>query len=116
MRFSMTTHSSLIRRDWLSQLGLMLAALAVLVLPAAGATSKAEIVEVRKIWDEGRHNAFTDLIRWKDRWWCTFREAEDHVGGDGAIRVLTSTDGVKWESAVRLTEKGIDLRDPKLTV
>jgi hypothetical protein len=104
-------------RNRSSRFALIGAALfAALVLPAAGATTKAEIIEVRKIWDEGRHNAFTDLVRWKDRWWCTFREAEDHVGGDGAIRILTSTDGVKWESAARLTEKGIDLRDPKLTV
>lgn len=100
---------------------LMLRALSVPVaalalVSSAEAATKAEILEVRKIWDEGRHNAFTDLLRWSDRWWCTFREGEDHVGGEGAIRVLTSTDGVKWESAARLTEKGIDLRDPKLTV
>lgn len=89
--------------------------LLVFSVPAHAAV-KAEIVEVKKIWDEGKHNAFTDLIRWKDRWWCTFREADDHVGGDGAIRVLTSTDGAKWESAARLTEAGIDLRDPKFSV
>ena len=86
-----------------------------LVRPA-NAALKAEIVEVKKIWDEGKHNAFTDLIRWNDRWWCTFRESDAHVGGDGAIRILVSTDGVKWESAARLTEKGIDLRDPKFSV
>ena len=61
--------------------------------------SEASIVEVKKIWDAGQHNAFTDLTRFHDRWWCTFREAEDHVGGDGQIRVLTSADGEKWESA-----------------
>ena len=76
----------------------------------------AELVDNRKIWDAGAHNAFTDLIRWQERWWCTFRESEAHVGGDGAIRVITSTDGMKWESAALLTEKGVDLRDPKLTV
>src|SRR5688572_12469080 len=65
MQFSMTTHSSLMRRHQLSPFAFILAALAALVSPAAGATAKAEIVEVRKIWDEGRHNAFTDLIRWK---------------------------------------------------
>jgi hypothetical protein len=86
-----------------------------IVTPTAAAT-KAEIVEVKKIWDQGKHNAFTDLLRWNDRWWCTFREADDHVGGDGAIRILTSTDGAKWESAALLTEKGIDLRDPKFSV
>ena len=72
--------------------------------------------QVRKVWDAGKHNAFTDLIRFRDRWFCTFRESDAHVGGDGKIRVLTSAAGEKWESAALLTEKGIDLRDPKLSV
>src|ERR1041384_1204212 len=38
--------------------------------------ASAELVDNRKIWDKGGHNAFTDLVRWHDRWWCTFREAE----------------------------------------
>jgi hypothetical protein len=95
------------------------AALAALPLLSAGmalAGTTAEVVDNRRIWDAGSHNAFTDLVRWHDRWWCTFREADDHVGGDGAIRVITSTDGITWESAARLTEKDVDLRDPKLTV
>ena len=94
----------------------LVAALAFSIPLASRAAPTAEVLDVRKIWDEGAHNAFTDLIRWDNRWWCTFRESEAHVGGDGAIRILVSTDGAKWESAVRLTEKGTDLRDPKLTV
>ncbi len=92
--------------------------LALLWISAVGQlpATTAELVDNRKIWDESAHNAFTDLVRWHDRWWCTFREADDHVGGDGAIRIITSADGVKWESAARLTEKDVDLRDPKLTV
>ncbi|MSU71913.1 MAG: exo-alpha-sialidase [Opitutus sp.] len=95
---------------------LFFAALAWLMPLAARATPTAELLAVHKIWDEGAHNAFTDLIRWENRWWCTFRESEAHVGGDGAIRILSSADGAKWEVAARLTETGIDLRDPKLTV
>src|SRR5678815_2607483 len=94
----------------------LIPAMAWLGSAVAHAATKAEIIEVKKIWDAGAHNAFTDLVRWHDRWWCTFREAEDHVGGDGAIRILTSVDGTKWESAALLTEKGIDLRDPKFSV
>src|SRR5690606_29029317 len=71
---------------------------------------------VKKIWDQGDHNAFTDIIRFKNRWYCTFREADDHVGGDGRIRVLVSQDGEKWESSAVLTEAGIDLRDPKFSI
>lgn len=88
-----------------------------LVFPVNAATApKAEIVEVKKIWDKGAHNAFTDLILWHGRWWCTFRESEAHVGGDGVIRIISSKDGTTWESAAALAEKDVDLRDPKFSV
>jgi len=82
----------------------------------ADAAVTAEIVSVKKIWDAGRHNAFTDLIRFENRWYCSFREADDHVGGDGQLRLLTSIDGETWVSAALLGEPGIDLRDPKLSI
>jgi hypothetical protein len=75
-----------------------------------------ELVSVKRIWDEAPHNAFTDLVRYQDRWYCTFREGQGHVGGDGRVRVLISVDGESWESAALLAEEGIDLRDPKLSV
>lgn len=74
------------------------------------------VVSVARIWDAGAHNAFTDLIRWHDRWYCTFREADAHVGGDGRIRVLVSADGETWKSAALIAETGIDLRDPKFSI
>lgn len=75
-----------------------------------------QLVSVQKIWDQGAHNAFTDLIRFQGRWYCCFREAEAHVGGDGRLRILESPDGEQWKSAARLAETGIDLRDPKLSI
>jgi hypothetical protein len=97
-------------------IGLMLFAVAALPESAAAPLRLELDGDVRKIWDAGKHNAFTDLIRFKDRWYCTFRESDAHVGGDGKLRILTSTDGIKWESAALLSEKGIDLRDPKLSI
>jgi len=82
---------------------------------AAQSAPSPAIVSVARIWDAGAHNAFTDLIRWRDRWYCTFREGNEHVGGDGRIRVLVSTDGQAWTSAALVGETGIDLRDPKLS-
>jgi hypothetical protein len=84
----------------------------LLLLPAA----KPELVESRKIWDRAPHNAFTDLVRFRGRWFCVFREAKAHVSPDGAIRVLTSSDGKDWSSAALLRSKTADLRDPKITV
>ncbi|MEX2264308.1 MAG: sialidase family protein [Bryobacteraceae bacterium] len=76
----------------------------------------AELVEVRKIWDQGAHNAFTDLIRYKGRWYCTFREAEKHVSPDGALRVLESRDGREWKAVGLVASATGDLRDPKLSI
>ena len=76
-------------------------------------------VQVVKIWDKAPHNAFTDLIRFEGRFYCTFREGTGHVPGetgeDGKIRVLVSADGKKWESLALLAKEGYDLRDPKLS-
>src|SRR5918992_4804175 len=82
--------------------------------PAAAA--EPEVQSLAKIWDQGKHNAFTDLIRWREKFYCTFREADAHVGGDGKLRVLESTDGTKWKSVALVAEEGIDLRDPKLSI
>src|SRR5262249_37771901 len=83
---------------------------------SAFASDTPEIVSITKIWDKGPHNAFTDLIRWRDKWYCTFREADAHVGGDGKLRVVEAVDGKEWESVCLIAEVGIDLRDPKLSV
>ena len=78
--------------------------------------SEPEIVSIRKIWDRGEHNAFTDLVRFRDRWWCTFREAKDHGGSIGKVRVIESGNGDDWQASALLEEHEIDLRDPKLSV
>jgi len=76
--------------------------------------------EVVKIWDQADHNAFTDLIRFKSAFYCTFREGKSHVPKDttqnGKIRILKSADGKKWESVVLLENSRFDLRDSKLSI
>ena len=84
--------------------------------PKPLSNAAAEIVSLKKIWDKGAHNAFTDLIRFQEKWYCTFREAQGHATGNGRLRVIVSPDGETWESAALLAEEGIDLRDPKLSV
>src|SRR3989440_1669643 len=84
--------------------------------PASAIDAAPEILSVVKIWDQGKHNAFTDLMRWRGKWYCTFREADAHVGGDGKLRVLESTDGKVWQPVGLVAEEGIDLRDPHLAI
>ena len=76
----------------------------------------ARVVEVRKIWDEGEHNAFTDLVRFGGRWYCAFREGKGHVSDDGAIRIIASDDTHEWESVALLTHATGEMRDPKLSI
>ena len=74
------------------------------------------IASVRRIWDRAAHCAFTDLARFRRKWYCVFREASGHAGRPGKVRVLASVDGAVWQSAALLSERGVDLRDPKLSI
>src|SRR5689334_11570692 len=83
---------------------------------AALLQTQPELVDARKIWDQAPHNAFTDLIRFNDRWLCVFREGKTHVSSDGTLRVLGSADGQTWTSEALVTLAGADLRDAKITL
>jgi hypothetical protein len=101
--------------------------LALMLPVSAGNASISEseltlnLVSVNKIWSEAPHNAFGDLIRFENRWVCVFREGKRHVArpgeeDDGRLRVLESNDGEAWQSAALISEPGIDLRDPHLSI
>lgn len=75
-----------------------------------------QLIESKRIWDKAPHNAFTDLLFHKGKWYCVFREGSAHVSPDGSIRVITSTDGKAWESLALITHEIEDLRDAKITV
>ncbi len=75
------------------------------------------LLSVQKIWDASQHNALTDLIRFKDKWYCAFRESDQHVlGQNGRLRILVSSNTLEWETAAVFVEPGVDLRDPKLSM
>lgn len=78
-------------------------------------------VSINKIWDNGKHCAFTSIIKFKGKYYCSFREGETHIFGsdgkaEGKSRILVSDDGEKWESIALLGKKDYDLRDPKLSI
>ena len=75
-----------------------------------------EFIKVKKIWDKSPHNAFTDLIRFGDYLYCTFREATDHMSMDGKLRVIRSKKGKKWTSIALMDFDGGDVRDGKFSI
>jgi len=76
-------------------------------------------VSLRKIFDDGSYNCFTDLTRFNGSYYCTFRSAISHgdpsSGVVGNIVVIRSEDLTTWQEVARFTLPGVDLRDPKLT-
>jgi hypothetical protein len=87
-----------------------------LLLTTQAPESAPKLIDLTMISDAAPHSAFTDLIRYRDRWVCAFREGQGHVSPDGAIRVMVSDNGTAWKTAARLTRPDSDLRDPKLSI
>ncbi|MCB1096556.1 MAG: metallophosphoesterase [Verrucomicrobiae bacterium] len=77
---------------------------------------KLAVESVKKIWDAAPHNAFTDLVQWRDQFYCAFREGQGHAGDLGKLRVLRSRDGGEWESVSLVELDDYDLRDAALSV
>ena len=95
------------------------------LLFVCGQTLKAQegkfTYSVQKIWDRGTHAAFTSLVEFKGKYYCSFREGFSHIfdeNGDaeGQIIVLESKDGKSWKPVLDEGIDGIDCRDPKLCV
>lgn len=102
---------------------LLLAAAAVFVsLTARGgwlaqATAQSpdlRVTNIRRVYHNGEHNAFTDLIRWNGHYWLTFRSCPDGhmVHPTSSIRILTSRDLKQWEEVHRFSVTKRDTRDP----
>lgn len=78
-------------------------------------------IDVKTIWDNHNHAAFTSIVKFKGRWYCSFREFESHIFDSegnalGKTRIIASDDLENWESVALFGLDGYDLRDPKLSV
>ena len=72
-----------------------------------------DILSLENISVSWRHSAFTDLICWRDRYYCGFREGDEHRSYRGRIVIRASDDLIQWEPAAVLEGAFPDLRDPK---
>ncbi len=73
-----------------------------------------KVSAVRKIWDDAKHNAFTDMIRFGGRLYIAFRShpvAHDVLTGS-TIVVLASEDGGEWTKVHEFGVADRDVRDP----
>ncbi|MDX9973751.1 MAG: sialidase family protein [FCB group bacterium] len=87
----------------------LLLLMGVFVCAAAGAETSLDWMST--VAKDGRHNAFTDLVRWQDQYYVCFRHGDNHMSMDGEIRVMRSADMKTWEPCGVLDTFGDD-RDP----
>lgn len=74
-------------------------------------------VPVVRIWDKAPHNAFPDLIRFKNHFYAAIREGNNHMPDkSGKVRLIRSKDGDTWEDIGLLEMEGYDVREARLSV
>ena len=95
-------------------LWMIIAILSLTVFPAfADSLPKVRIVSVKRIFNNGEHNAFTDLVRYNGRLYLAFRSCPGGHGVNPAasIIILTSKNGDQWEQVFRFHVDQRDTRD-----
>ncbi|MCA9076205.1 MAG: hypothetical protein KDA93_14340 [Planctomycetaceae bacterium] len=104
----MTRRTTLLLISWLCLTGDIVAA----DLPAV------EVTNVRRVFHNGEHNAFTDLVRFQDRYYLTFRSCPDGhmVHPTASIIIMVSDDLEDWRQVHRFSVKHRDTRDPHFLV
>ena len=73
------------------------------------------VENVRRVFHNGEHNAFTDLIEWQGKLWLTFRSCPDGhmVFPTSRVMVLSSSDdGKTWQPEHEFSVARRDVRDP----
>ncbi len=79
---------------------------------------EVRVDSVRRVFHNGKHNAFTDLCKYRGRYYLTFRSCPDGhaVHPTSSIIVLTSSDGRTWLSAHQFRVERRDPRDPHFLI
>jgi hypothetical protein len=77
-----------------------------------------KVSNIRRVFHNGEHNAFTDLIRFKDQFFLTFRSCPDGhgVNDSASIIVLSSSDSKRWNQIHQFSVPNRDTRDPHFLV
>lgn len=99
----------------------LLSALVILCLAATAQAAElpdVTVTNVRRVFHNGEHNAFTDLVRFQGRFYLTFRSCPDGhmVHPTASIIILASDDAKKWKQVHRFRVPRRDTRDPHFLV
>ncbi len=79
---------------------------------------KVRVESIRRFEHNGEHNSFTDLCKFKGRYYLAYRSCPDGhmVHPTSSIRVWSSADTKNWEEVARFSVPKRDTRDPHFLV
>lgn len=79
---------------------------------------RVQVSNIRRVFHNGQHNAFTDLVRFRDRYFLTFRSCPDGhmVHPTASVIVLASGDLKDWRQVFQFSVPLRDTRDPHFLV
>jgi len=86
---------------------------------AADTPPQVTVSNLRRVFHNGEHNAFTDLCRFRDQLYLTFRSCPDGHGVSPTASVIilrSKDDGATWEPVHRFSVKERDTRDPHFLI
>jgi hypothetical protein len=88
------------------------------VLASESQLPKVNVTNVRLVFHNGQHNAFTDLVRFEDNFYLTFRSCPDGhmVHPTSSIIILSSKDTKQWKQVHRFSVEKRDTRDPHFLI
>jgi hypothetical protein len=77
-----------------------------------------KVSNIRRVFHNGEHNAFTDLVKFHDTYYLTFRSCPDGhmVHPTASIIILASDDTKTWRQVHRFSVPKRDTRDPHFLV
>ncbi|QDV45322.1 hypothetical protein Enr13x_51980 [Stieleria neptunia] len=79
---------------------------------------QVNVSNIRRVFHNGQHNAFTDLVRFRDKFYLTFRSCPDGhmVHPTASVIILASDDAREWRQVHQFSVKHRDTRDPHFLV
>ncbi len=79
---------------------------------------EVKVTNIRRVFHNGEHNAFTDLVKFRDRYYLTFRSCPDGhmVHPTASVIIMVSDDFRDWEQVHRFSVPRRDTRDPHFLV
>lgn len=97
---------------------LLLFLLTLALQAAATDLPEVKVSNIRRVFHNGEHNAFTDMVKFRGLYYLTFRSCPDGhmVHPTASIIVLTSKDTKKWRQVHRFSVPKRDPRDPHFLV